>query len=65
MKQSTVNGLKNAGMQIGLHGLLIPALGTLVGFFVQKKLIQNEQKKAIKQQQGSTNQLPETVGFDD
>lgn len=61
MKKETMNGIKNAGMQIGLHGLLIPALGTLVGFIVQKKLMESEQKKSTQQQQLSSPSQPEEL----
>ena len=63
MKQETVNGLKNAGAQIGLHGVLIPLIGTLVGFFVQKKLIEREQKKAQLQSPQSSSEF--SADFDE
>ena len=47
MKKETMIGLKKAGVQIGLHGILIPALATGVGFLVQKWLMKSEQKKAL------------------
>ena len=39
----------NAAKSIAVHGFAIPIIGTIVGYEVQKALIKNDQKKALKQ----------------
>lgn len=62
MKKETMNGVKGSLAQVALQGVFIPAIGTIVGFMVQKHLISMEQKKALKE--AETTPKPDVIDFD-